>query len=85
MSLVFQDAAWKRVEWGKVGYLFGDWVLNNEWFNDILPWQKEMSNLIHGVLYMKFELFQIVIQELMNGLNILLLHSSETFDFCVLW
>lgn len=44
-----------------------------------------MCNLIFGILYMKFELFQVVIQKLMNGLDILGFHRSETLNICVLW
>lgn len=85
MGLVFQNTAWKRVEWGEISYLFGNWVLDNERFNDVISWQEEMCDFFFGILYMKFELFQIVIQKLMNGLNILLFHCSETLNICVLW
>ena len=85
MGIVFQNTARKRVEWGEIGYLFGYWVLDNERFNDVISWQKEMWDLCLGILYMKFELFQIVIQKLMDRFDILGFHCSETNYSCVLW
>ena len=84
MCLMFQNTGRKRVKRREIGYLFGDWVLDNKRLNDVFSWQEEMLDLLLGILNMKFELFQIVIQKLMNGLDILFFHCSEALNVCVL-